>query len=64
MPLVVQHETNDGEISNKSKRTCRYCKSTGMERIPRSFIMKTLFFWLPVRRFVCYKCLKKQYKII
>jgi hypothetical protein len=40
------------------------CPECGYEfaiRIHRSFLFKVFFFWLPVRRFYCYKCRKKQY---
>ena len=31
-----------------------------IERIPRGFFVKTFFFWIPVRRYRCFKCKRKK----
>jgi len=41
---------------------CRYCGAVGLDRIPRGYLAKTVFVWLPLQHFICYRCLKKQYK--
>lgn len=38
---------------------CKKCKNPETYRIPRSFIFKTLMPWLPIKRYVCFKCLNK-----
>ena len=48
---------------SRTKNTCRYCKSTDLERIHRGRVARYVFFWLPLRYFVCYKCLRKHYKL-
>jgi hypothetical protein len=54
------------KASSKGKLTavCSKCKSEIDSRLHRSWLIKTIFFWLPVRKFWCYKCKKSQYAII
>ncbi|MBV8389292.1 MAG: hypothetical protein JO080_05785 [Mucilaginibacter sp.] len=40
---------------------CRRCHQPLDTRISRGFILKTLFFWLPVKVYFCQKCLAKRY---
>lgn len=47
----------------KNDRKCGYCKSDAVERIPRSGFIKTIFFWIPIRRYICYNCLHKFHSI-
>ncbi len=41
---------------------CPYCKNDRCEHIHRSFIHKTFFSFLNLRKFRCRKCFKKFYK--
>ncbi len=38
---------------------CGKADRSELERIHRGFVIKTLFFWLPARRYKCYKCKRK-----
>ena len=40
---------------------CWRCHQALDTRIARSFILKTLFFWLPIKAYFCQKCLTKRY---
>lgn len=42
--------------------SCPYCKSTSVDRIPRSKMIKTFFFWADLKHYVCYSCIRKFYK--
>jgi hypothetical protein len=38
---------------------CGKANRSELERIHRGFLIKTVFFWLPMRRYKCYKCKRK-----
>lgn len=59
MPL--SKKTGNKEIINTTV-ICPRCKSTLDARISRGKLVKTFLFWLPIKRFVCYKCNRKVYK--
>jgi hypothetical protein len=40
---------------------CKHCKQAFDDRVKRAAWVKTFLFWLPVKRYVCYKCNKKTY---
>jgi hypothetical protein len=50
---------------NNSKTTnypvCAKCNSKLDQRVPRGVIVKTFLFWLPIKRYLCFKCNKKKY---
>jgi hypothetical protein len=50
-------------VEPKSDRRCAHCESYAVERIPRSIFMKSFFFWIPVKRYICYSCLHKFHTI-
>ena len=56
-PSVIQQQN-----ITKNQQECRYCKCSELTRIPRGGIVKTLFPFLPLSHFICYRCFKKQYK--
>ncbi len=39
---------------------CGKARRSDLERIPRGFVHKTFFSWLPLRRYKCYKCRRKR----
>lgn len=39
---------------------CGKASRSEVQRISRGFFVKTFLFWLPVRRYRCYKCRKKK----
>ena len=46
----------------KEKKKCPKCDKGYLEhRTPRPFLVKTVLFWLPVKRFRCNYCNKKTY---
>jgi hypothetical protein len=47
---------------DKRNANCLYCSSSSIERIPRGRIIKTVFYWLPLKHYMCYACLKKHYR--
>jgi hypothetical protein len=32
-----------------------------LERIPRGSLIKTFLFWLPIKRYRCYKCMNNRW---
>jgi len=40
---------------------CPRCKSELDTRIPRGFFVKKILFFLPIKRYMCYKCQRKRY---
>lgn len=40
---------------------CRKCKTKLEQRVPRGYLFKSILFWLPVKRYLCFKCNKKVY---
>lgn len=40
---------------------CRRCRNN-IDRIPRGGLVKLLFFWLPLKKYVCYRCHRKSYR--
>lgn len=51
-------------INTTDNWTCPTCKTfTRTERVPRSKAVKVVLFWLPLKRYMCYKCKRKYYTI-
>jgi transposase-like protein len=40
---------------------CPRCKSELDSRVPRGFFVKKMLFFLPLKRYICYKCQRKRY---
>jgi hypothetical protein len=51
-------------IRKKTATVCSKCKSALESRAHRSWFVKTFLFWLPIRKFKCYKCKRTQYVLI
>jgi hypothetical protein len=51
-------------IRKKATAVCSKCKSVLESRAHRSWFVKTLLFWLPIRNFKCYKCNRTQYALV
>jgi hypothetical protein len=45
----------------KKKAICPKCKTELDARVPRGFIAKNILFFLPLKRYVCYRCQRKRY---
>jgi hypothetical protein len=54
--------TNTHQHSSAAEQLCPCGKASRaeMQRIPRGFILKTFFFWLPLKRYKCYKCMRNK----
>lgn len=57
--MVLSVVENQNEI--KKTVVCPKCKSPVYSRARRSMLVKTFLFWLPVKRYNCYKCKSKPY---
>lgn len=51
------------ETTEKTEKvkSCPKCKSTDVERIPRSQLLKVLAPWMPLKHYICYRCSNKFY---
>lgn len=45
----------------KKVPVCPRCKSELDNRVPRGFLVKKFLFFLPLKRYICYKCQRKRY---
>lgn len=43
---------------------CSKCKNGLDERMHRGFFVKKFLFWLPIRRYKCYRCKRGQYVLV
>ena len=60
--MVVSLKNSDGVIKDKKKvHNCPKCKLPLDNRVHRGFFVKNFLFWLPLRRYSCYKCNRKIY---
>lgn len=48
-------------ITDHRELHCRGCKSS-ISRIKRGRFVKVVLFFLPLKRYVCYKCYRKTYR--
>ena len=69
MPLVVLttiipiSKNSYLEKRQKKEPICPKCKNELDARIRRGFLVKTFLFWLPIKRYICYNCHRKLYKL-
>jgi len=54
---INQHEKTEV----KKTAVCPKCKSELDNRVPRGFFVKKVLFFLPLKRYMCYKCQRKRY---
>ncbi len=45
------------------KKKCPYCSAANLARVPRGVFVKTFVPWLPLKKYICYSCLKTFYKL-
>lgn len=45
----------------KKTPVCPRCKVELDGRVPRGFLVKHLLFFLPLKRYICYRCQRKRY---
>jgi hypothetical protein len=52
-------ESADSEV--KKIYYCKKCKQEFDHRLHRGLFVKTLLFWLPLRKYACYHCKRNYY---
>nr|MBB6140635.1 ribosomal protein L37AE/L43A [Mucilaginibacter sp. X5P1] len=69
MPLIVLttiipiSRNTGSEKKHRRELVCPRCKNELDARIRRGFWVKTFLFWLPIKRYICYNCQRKLYKL-
>ena len=51
----------NGTREAKKVYCCKKCKNEFDERLHRGQFVKTFLFWLPLRKYACYKCNRNYY---
>jgi len=60
--MVVPAHTSEPIIAQYKKMpVCPQCKTQFDSRVPRSVFVKNILFFLPLKRYMCYKCQRKRY---
>jgi transposase-like protein len=60
--MVVQsNQQQDIKPLQKKRPACPRCKAELEERVPRGFFAKHFLFFLPIKRYICYRCQRKRY---
>lgn len=49
--------------SNNNTCPCGKGDRAELERIHRGFLVKTFLFWLPLKKYKCYKCMRSMYML-
>ncbi|MDN3547128.1 hypothetical protein [Mucilaginibacter aquaedulcis] len=52
-----QMETNTHEAP-----LCKHCRKASLNRIHRGSFVRTYLFFLPLKRYICYRCHRKTYR--
>lgn len=60
--MVIPNETTGSVKRTKKVHICRKCKAPLDTHIHRSFFVKYILFFLPVKRYICYGCRRKTYR--
>ena len=60
---MVSPVNSTASIVSQGKKLplCPKCKTQFDDRVPRSYFVKTLLFFLPLKRYICYRCQRKRY---
>jgi ribosomal protein L37AE/L43A len=62
MVLPINSQQDLG-TDQKKLPVCPKCKDELDNRVPRGFFVKHFLFFLPLKRYVCYRCQRKRYII-
>jgi hypothetical protein len=54
--------TMDSKIVNIRPCPCGKGNASDLERIPRGVLLKTFLFFLPIKKYRCYRCLRVKVK--
>lgn len=61
----MEKQINDqaiGQADLKKAHICPHCHNElSGDRVHRGFFVKNFLFFLPLKRYLCYKCSKKSY---
>ncbi|WP_184549370.1 hypothetical protein [Mucilaginibacter sp. FT3.2] len=68
--MTVELDTKSGidnivrikPVATQKELRCRSCKAD-LSRIKRGPVVRALFFWLPLKHYVCYRCSRKTYRL-
>ncbi len=60
MVLPINSQQQEG-IVQKKLPLCPKCKTELDNRVSRGFFVRHLLFFLPIKRYVCYRCQRKRY---
>ena len=50
------------EVNTYQAPLCKHCRKASLSRIQRGAIIKAFFSWLPLKRYICYRCHRKTYR--
>ncbi|WP_089786585.1 hypothetical protein [Chitinophaga sp. YR573] len=57
-----QDEMQVDKVTGSKAILCPKCKQANLEdRVPRGMFIKKLLWFLPLRRYICYRCCRKSY---
>lgn len=59
--MILIPPQEDIKTVQKGRPLCPKCKTELDNRVPRGFFVKHILFFLPLKRYVCYKCQRKRY---
>jgi transposase-like protein len=60
--MVVQINPQQGvKTAQKKKFLCPRCRAELEDRVPRGFFARHVLFFLPIKRYICYRCHRKRY---
>jgi hypothetical protein len=63
--MVIPVNSHEGlSTGYKKLPLCPKCKTELDNRVPRGFFVKHLLFFLPMKRYICYKCQRKRYVLV
>ncbi|SFM75245.1 hypothetical protein SAMN05428949_0668 [Chitinophaga sp. YR627] len=62
MSYILMQGTSNSKIEKIELHDCPKCKHGSLEdRLPRGFFAKYVLGFLPLRKYMCYSCLKTTY---
>lgn len=53
---------NQRQVTPHRSPYCRKCGNQNINRIPRGRFVKMFLFWLPLKKYICYRCHHKTYR--
>jgi len=60
--MNYQDEMQEHNVVRRKALPCPKCKRANLEdRVPRALFVKMFLWYLPLRRYICYRCNRKSY---